>query len=299
MKAPATPPRESRKVPVAELVRDERLQARAAVDLGMVEEYSAAYAAKAELPPPEVYEVDGVLYVVDGWHRVAAAHAAGVRWLRVAIVGTGTLDEAIWCATAANRVHGLRRTAEDKRRAVLMALETPIGQEQSSRAIADHCGVSDHFVSKVRVEWEAGQLRSIAVDDEVPAEPPKRRGKDGKLRRAPQRREATVELPPSVPQDDVEPLPFEPPDTARTAAPMPNFGPTLAALSAAIRGARLTCRGQVPEELVSLRQRVERLLSEAEHALEYTIPVVCPRCGGVGCAPCGRRGWATKGEAAR
>src|SRR5690606_15143039 len=146
------------KVPIEEIEMDHRCQARADVNHDAVAEYAEAYRNGTQLPPPEVFLVSGKLYLVDGYHRVPAAHAAGIGFLRVEIVGEGTIDDAIWYATGVNRSHGVRRSNADKRRAVLMALESPIGQEQSSRAIAEHLGLSPQFVSALRKEWESQQV---------------------------------------------------------------------------------------------------------------------------------------------
>lgn len=311
----------TRKVPPSELHFDPRCQSRIAIDSDAVAEYQAAYEAKAEMPPPEVFSVDGALYVVDGYHRVAAAIGAGVSFLRVTIVGEGTMDQAVWRATSANRGHGLRRTNADKRRAVRMALESPIGQEQSSRVIADHCGVSANFVAQVRHELE-GQLssddscgddptanvRSSQLSSDDSSEPVRRRGKDGKLRRLPepraQRSICTDESLPQLETSSCVGVPSgsstaDPSSAAYVADGMPDYGAALEELSARVRTVRIGIRRDMPAVLVGLRQRVEQLLLDTEHAIELAAPVPCPKCGGPGCTSCGSRGWTTRLEAGR
>ena len=296
--------RTTRKVPVEEIEMDHRGQARADVNHDAVAEYADAYRAGVVLPPPEVFLVSGKLYLVDGYHRVPAAMAVGVGFLRVVIVGEGTIDDAIWYATGVNQSHGVRRSNADKRRAVWMALESPIGQEQSSRTIAEHCGVSGELVAKVRAEWEAKQVLERAPEsdgDEVlerapEQHEPKRRGKDGKLYPAKPRETASRSEPPIT---DEAALPFEPED--RPGQKAPDYGPTLLEAAKRVREARLFALRSVPEaiELNGMRQRFEALMKQAQTALEMAEPVACPKCGNEGCPYCGSAGWVPRQVVAR
>lgn len=286
----------TKKVPVEEIEMDHRCQARAIVDHDAIEEYAAAYRAGRSLPPPEVFQVSGKLYLVDGFHRVPAAITAGVGFLRVAIVGQGTLDDAIWYATGVNASHGVRRSNADKRRAVQMALA--LRADESDRAIAAHCSVSHTFVATVRRELEAAQVATVAtsaggrVDDHPPATrqraPEKRTGKDGKLYPAKATLDETASRP-EPPVTDEAPLPFEP----DAPASMPTYGPALAEAAKRVREARLFALRTVPEapELLGMRQRFEKDMRQAQAALELSTPVACPKCGGPGCPHCSSAGW--------
>jgi hypothetical protein len=68
-----------------------------------------------EFPPIAVAKVQGRLYVVDGFHRLAAARAAK-RTTIAALVAAMTEKEAVITAIHANSTHGLRLTNSDKRR---------------------------------------------------------------------------------------------------------------------------------------------------------------------------------------
>ena len=70
------------------------------------------------LPAVSLFKVDDILYLVDGWHRVAAACKAGVKVVAYELVGVGTLDEARDYADAANLHHGVKLTAEQRREAI-------------------------------------------------------------------------------------------------------------------------------------------------------------------------------------
>jgi hypothetical protein len=127
-------------------------QPRAEMRQDVVEDYADLLRNGKQLPPLSVVH-DGTSYWLwDGFHRYAAAREARLANLP-AEVTRGTVEEARWLALSANRTHGLRRSNEDKRRAVEAALR--LRPELSDRAIAEHCGVSQPLVGTVRGEMSA------------------------------------------------------------------------------------------------------------------------------------------------
>lgn len=281
---------ESQNYPVEELVCDPRLQARREMSAEAIEDYRAAYVAKAPMPPIDVFQVGAVLYVVDGFHRRAAQENNG--FLRARVVGTGSFEEAIWHSTGANQGHGLRRSNEDKRRSVIRALDCGIGAEQSSRTLAEHIGVSDKFVSAVRSEWEAEQTKKstgdVRTDDTSPADdvrtvrtsPEKRRDSAGRMQLA--RKPKRMPLAAPMPPED-EPLPHEPTSV------VPPYGAGLAEVAKMVRAARMRARAlSLPNHLA---QRFEAELDRVESSLRLSVPVECPRCHGQKCNHCQQLGW--------
>ena len=89
------------------------------------------------------------------------------------IVRSGTLLDAHWYSFGVNKTHGLRRTNDDKHRAVLAALEHDLGKDRSAGAIAKHCGVTQQCVSKIRQQATAPHNNGEVT---------KHIGKDGKAR---------------------------------------------------------------------------------------------------------------------
>ena len=267
---------DSRAIAIAELEMDTRCQARAEIQPDVVNDYAALYKAEAELPPIEVFEVSGKAYVVDGFHRVPAAAKAGRAFLRCVTVGKGTIDEAAWYATGVNQGHGIRRTNADKRRAIRLALESPIGQEQSNRTIAEHVGVHHELVGKVRSEVEAN-WRKPPVETRV--------GKDGKRRSVAKtdrpRPSESEEPPESDASNEVEkPEGLVIPDRGFKAA------------AAAVQRARREVKAAIGEV-----QAVDTPLSEVWRDLDNRIEIKCPQCNGKGCKWCNSQGWTTKTDA--
>lgn len=119
-------------------------QSREGLDQNTVEEYTDAMKNGAEFPP--VVIVGG--WLVDGFHRVAAARAAG--WSEIlAICEEGTKEDAQWRSFGVNNAHGLRRNNRDKRKAVKNAIKHPLSKGLSFREIARHTGVDHHTVKDV------------------------------------------------------------------------------------------------------------------------------------------------------
>jgi len=138
-------------IPVCDIRLDGDTQPRAQIEDALVYEYCELYESGTVLPPIVVF-FDGVDYwLVDGFHRWHAARQAKLKKIACTVL-QGTLEEARWFSYATNKDHGLRRRNEDKRKAVLAALRHPNGTALSDGQIAEHVGVSQPFVSKVRRE---------------------------------------------------------------------------------------------------------------------------------------------------
>lgn len=156
------------------LVLDPAMQCRLEVNDDVVDEYAEAMLEGRTFPPIRFCIVDGKRLVVDGWHRVHAARAAGLERIAAEHVATCTRREAMLEAVKANREHGLRRSSDDKRRAVRVLLTDPEWSAMSNRELAELAGVSHAFVGKVRRHFgvQRGELltdeRIEEVDGDLP-----------------------------------------------------------------------------------------------------------------------------------
>lgn len=130
---------------------DAGTQSRAAINEDAVREYQEAIESGSCFPPVSVY-YDGIhYYLADGFHRYFA-HKRAKKVSIDADVVPGTLRDALLHSLGANAVHGLRRTAEDKRATVIRMLEDDEWSQWSDQEIARQCHVSQPFVSKLRKE---------------------------------------------------------------------------------------------------------------------------------------------------
>jgi hypothetical protein len=149
-------------------------QSRANVNDETVAEYAELLAAGVTLPPITVFNDGDNYWIGDGFHRYHAAVSTGAETIFCMVYEGGRRD-ALRYSLGANTSHGLRRTNEDKRYAVELALDDEEWGQWSSRAIADLCGVSDKFVGRVRAEYQVRTNRTSTSDM-----PEMRRGRDGK-----------------------------------------------------------------------------------------------------------------------
>src|SRR5262245_51487982 len=114
---------------------DTRLQSRE-LKSSVVKEYTGVLRRGGQFPPIRlVRDAKDIYYLVDGHHRVAAARkVVGLSDINAEII-EGTFADALWWSWGANRDHGLRRTQEDKRRAIRAALQHSKWGRKSDRAI--------------------------------------------------------------------------------------------------------------------------------------------------------------------
>jgi uncharacterized small protein (DUF1192 family) len=134
---------------LSEIRLDHRLQSRVEINQDVVAEYRDAILAGEKLPPVAVVFDKVYYYLVDGFHRFDATTAANLGEIN-ALVTEGHFQDALLASVGANSKHGLRRTNDDKRRAVQTILSIPAWAEWSDNQIAKACGVSHPFVAAIR-----------------------------------------------------------------------------------------------------------------------------------------------------
>lgn len=103
-------------IALGDVIKLEAWQVRAKLDPGMTLRYQHKLEAGQVPPPIKVARVEGLLYLVDGWHRLEAREAArGVDHEETpegregvhAKVAEMSLPQAMWQAAVANDGHGL------------------------------------------------------------------------------------------------------------------------------------------------------------------------------------------------
>jgi hypothetical protein len=137
-------------------------QPRAATDPDLVGQYADALVNGAKFPPLVLYHDGSDYWLADGFHRYHAMDGCGLTSVPCE-VRQGTRRDAILFSVGANAAHGLRRTNEDKRRAVLRLLDDPEWSGWSDREIARTCQVSPDLVGKLR---PAGKV-TVGADSEA------------------------------------------------------------------------------------------------------------------------------------
>lgn len=127
-------------------------QSRVELSQSTITEYAEVIRQAVELPPVVTF-FDGVhFWLADGFHRYHAHREAGAMEI-AATIRTGTQRDAVLYSVGANASHGLRRSNEDKRKAVETLLADPEWATWSNNAIAKACAVSDKTVATYRAEY--------------------------------------------------------------------------------------------------------------------------------------------------
>ena len=140
---------------IAELVADPKYQQRVGEDKSAIDDLATAYRNAEAIPPIDVVNIDGKNFIVDGFHRFFGAQKAGITSLQCH-VEVATEEQALIKSLGANSKNlALKRTNDDKRKAVTTALTCRDFNSKSNREIAAICKVSPGLVDKVAKELEA------------------------------------------------------------------------------------------------------------------------------------------------
>ena len=161
---------------LTDIIADKQTQLRAAMNIDLVVEYAEAMKAGDVFPAIVVFRDDAGFILSEGWHRFEAAKEADEPNILVEVhepnEGETALESAIRHAAGSNAQHGMRRTNEDKYKAVVALLKRDTWKDRSDRWIAEEAKVAHTFVGKVRKD-----LEPTPSDDK----PQTRKGKDDKV----------------------------------------------------------------------------------------------------------------------
>ena len=137
------------KLKLKDIRLDGNTQPRQFINQDVVNEYAEEMTETDNFPPMIVFNDGANYWLADGFHRYHANKKAG--FVEVDCdVRNGTLREAVLFSVGANAVHGLRRTNDDKRKAVVTLLQDIEWGDWSDSEIARKCLVSHVFVGRVR-----------------------------------------------------------------------------------------------------------------------------------------------------
>lgn len=149
---------------IKDLILDRQVQMRTALNRIAIIDYAEAMDRGDKFPPPVVFWIPGQKrFVADGFHRILAYKRNGVKTVRCQI-RCGTKRDAILYAAGCNRTHGVRRTNEDKRKAVLTFLGDKEWCKWADTVIARHAGVAAGTVTKYRA-WLGESAKGFQGED--------------------------------------------------------------------------------------------------------------------------------------
>lgn len=153
-------------VDIFRILTDDTKHPRDHIDKAAVEEYAAAMKEGAVFPDIEVFEDDGAYWLSDGRHRLEASKLAGKSSIP-AKVFKGSRRDAILHSLQANVGYGVRRSNEDKRKAVTILLNDDEWRKWNDSIIARQCNVSQDLVAAVRAEITNGNHDQVNDDGGV------------------------------------------------------------------------------------------------------------------------------------
>ena len=161
------------------------------IDQCACDDYGERMKAGEKFPAVDVFFDGENHWLADGFHRLRAYVMAVPGEPIECNVYQGSLEDAQWHSYSVNKTHGIRRSNEDKQRAVTMALGHPNAAGKSNVQIAEHCGVSEFMVRKHRTPSTSIKSKSNSsatellpsTDQPTSSEIPKsrpRKGRDGR-----------------------------------------------------------------------------------------------------------------------
>lgn len=152
----------STEIPVKDIKIDGGTQMRVRINDATVDDYQNEMRDGVVFPPVLVFYDGSAYWLADGFHRLLAHKLAymtpglpgepgGYRKPTIAAeVRAGTRRDAILHAVGANASHGLKRTNDDKRRAVETLLNDEEWSKWSNHEIARKCAVDEKTVRNAR-----------------------------------------------------------------------------------------------------------------------------------------------------
>jgi hypothetical protein len=142
---------ETETVAIADIKLKPELQVRVKIDQATVGQYALQMASGEHIfPPVEIYEIDGELLLVSGWHRIAARKKNGDTTIEAIIHRGKTMSDALLAAVKADAYSAAPRTIKDKHHGIKMLLEDPISKDRSNSWIANQVGVDHKTVNQFR-----------------------------------------------------------------------------------------------------------------------------------------------------
>lgn len=139
-------------LPIGDISHDQRFQLREKLNDRVVREYGGKMLSGTRFKPVILVKLDGLLLMVDGFHRLGGASSVGLSTVSAQIIDPCDPCDAKILALRANRDHGLPRTNADKKNVAMSMLVDPRFSTMKGRDIAILAGVSPMSITRYRNE---------------------------------------------------------------------------------------------------------------------------------------------------
>lgn len=151
---------------IGKIALDLKMQQRGFISDDVVAQYSEAMLAGDIFPPLEVVEDGKKFWLYDGFHRVKAAHKAGVKMF-AANIRPGTKRDAEYLSFSVNARHGLQRPRGALSGILRKILTDPEWSKMPLRQIARHVGCDEKYVRLVRERVVADTPHALQRAEQV------------------------------------------------------------------------------------------------------------------------------------
>lgn len=280
-----------RNVSLSTIVIDPDVQPRSSLDQSVIARYEDLYrTGETNFPPYKLHEINGQLYLCDGFTRHAGATRAGIKTHKCEIRQNSTMGALMVDAVRLNSIHGQPLTQADRRKAAVKLVKAfdESGTMWSQSEIASIVGLSQPTVSRI-IKEDMGDVQEpddVFLDDE----PDFIEQATEKMLRDEEESEQSDNEVVYKKQKEIEEL-------IERGQQLPDRVYNLCReITAALRACEKVpgCENVVAN-MTTLMQAKETLLSIREMRPE----IVCPNCAGYGCEPCKDRGWLTRNQSKR
>ena len=153
-----------RDISIDRIICDPRCQQREQLDGETLADYTQTWLSGGKLPAVKIMQQGDDYWLYDGFHTLQSAKDARITTIE-AEVTEGTLRDAILASVGVNANHGLRRSNQTKRNAVMTLLKDEEWRKWSNVEIAKKCKVSESLVRSIRKKHPELQNNEIIRRD--------------------------------------------------------------------------------------------------------------------------------------
>lgn len=136
-------------IDIQNILADEKFQVRVRISPTLVETYYQLLKEGVELDPWTGFELEGGIFLADGFHR-RLSYLKAERTQAPIIIMQGSETHALEWAIRRNAHHGEKLSNADKHHAIEMALADTLIRRWADSKIARLCGCSPHLVAETR-----------------------------------------------------------------------------------------------------------------------------------------------------
>lgn len=123
------------------------------------------------IPPIKIVQYKSENYLADGYQRLKAATAAGLKEIEAIIITASSENQILIESLKSNSRNSIRLTDEQKRKAVYRILYSEDYKSLPNTQIAAICAVSEGLIRKIKKEFNIDQEKKSIITPKINKEP--------------------------------------------------------------------------------------------------------------------------------